>query len=68
MSTVLAKHPAIEPEQKFQLMNSPDHIALNKNQPRLKQKVDEVIAQIKKDGSLNDISKKWLMLPLPGDL
>jgi len=67
-ASILAKHPAIEPEQKFQLMNSPDHIALNKNQPRLKQKVNEVIAQIKKDGSLNDISKKWLMLPLTGDL
>jgi polar amino acid transport system substrate-binding protein len=67
-ASILAKHPAIEPEQKFQLMNSPDHIALNKEQPRLKQKVNELIAQIKKDGSLNDISKKWLMLPLPSDL
>jgi polar amino acid transport system substrate-binding protein len=67
-ASILAKHPAIEPEQKFKLMNSPDHIALNKEQPRLKQKVNEVIAQIKKDGSLNDISKKWLMLPLPSDL
>jgi polar amino acid transport system substrate-binding protein len=67
-ATILAKHPAIEPEQKFQLMNSPDHMALNKGQPRLKAKIDEVIAQMKKDGSLNEISKKWLFLPLPGDL
>jgi polar amino acid transport system substrate-binding protein len=67
-ATILAKHPAIEPEQKFQLMNSPDHMALNKGQPRLKAKIDEVVAQMKKDGSLNDISKKWLFLPLPGDL
>jgi len=67
-ATILAKHPAIEPEQKFKLMNSPDHIALNKDQPRLKAKVNEVVAQMKKDGSLNDISKKWLMLPLPSDL
>jgi polar amino acid transport system substrate-binding protein len=67
-ATILAKHPAIEPEQKFKLMNSPDHIALNKGQPRLQAKVNEVIAQMKKDGSLNDISKKWLMLPLPSDL
>jgi polar amino acid transport system substrate-binding protein len=67
-ATILAKHPAIEPEQKFQLMNSPDHMALNKGQPRLKAKLDEVIAQMKNDGSLNDISKKWLFLPLPGDL
>jgi polar amino acid transport system substrate-binding protein len=67
-ASILAKHPAIEPEQKFKLMNSPDHIALNKDQPRLKQKVNDVVAEIKKDGSLNDISKKWLMLPLPSDL
>jgi len=67
-ATILAKHPAIEPEQKFKLMNSPDHIGLNKNQPRLQQKLNETIALMKKDGSLNDISKKWLLLPLPGDL
>jgi len=67
-ATILAKHPAIEPEQKFQLMNSPDHIGLNKNEPRLKQKLNDTIAQMKKDGSLNEISKKWLYLPLPADL
>ena len=67
-ATILAKHPAIEPEQKFQLMNSPDHIGLNKNEPRLKQKLNDAIAQMKKDGSLNEISKKWLYLPLPSDL
>ncbi len=67
-ASVLAKHPSIEPEQKFQLMNSPDHIALNKGQPRLKAKVDETIAAMKKDGSLDAVSRKWLMLPLPQDL
>ena len=67
-ATILAKHPAIEPEQKFQLMNSPDHIGLNQNEPRLKQKLNDAIAQMKKDGSLNEISKKWLYLPLPSDL
>ena len=67
-ATILAKHPAIEPEQKFQLMNSPDHIGLNQNEPRLKQKLNDAIAQMKKDGSLNAISQKWLYLPLPKDL
>ena len=32
-AAVLARHPAIEPEQKLQLLSSPDHIALNKNEP-----------------------------------
>jgi polar amino acid transport system substrate-binding protein len=67
-ATILAKHPAIEPEQKFKLMNSPDHLALNKNQPRLQAKLNEVIAQMKKDGSLNGIAMKWLFVPLPSDL
>jgi polar amino acid transport system substrate-binding protein len=67
-ATVLAKHPAIEPEQKFQLMNSPDHIGINKNQQRFQAKLNEMIAAMKKDGSLDAISKKWLFLPLPKDL
>src|SRR5260370_20129005 len=55
---ILAKHPAIEPEQKFQLMNSPDHMALNNGQPRFNAKLDEVVAPMKKDRSLNDIPQK----------
>ena len=67
-ATVLAKNPAIKPEQKFQLLNSPSNLAVNKNQPRLKTKLDELIAAMKKDGSLDAISKKWLFQPMPADL
>ena len=67
-ATVLAKHPAIEPEQKFQLMNSPDHMGLSKNEPRFQAKLNEMIVAMKKDGSLDAISRKWLFLPLPKDL
>jgi polar amino acid transport system substrate-binding protein len=67
-ATILAKHPAIEPEQKFNLMTSPDHIGLNKNEPRLQQALNDAIAQMKKDGSLDQISRKWLFQPLPKDL
>jgi polar amino acid transport system substrate-binding protein len=68
-ASVLARHPAIEPEQKFQLMSSPDHIALNKNEPALKAALDEEIAKLKADGSLNKISIQWLQKPLdPKDL
>jgi polar amino acid transport system substrate-binding protein len=67
-ATILAKHPAIEPEQKFQLMNSPDHMALNKGQPAFQQKLNTIIATAKKDGTLDAISRKWLFLPLPKDL
>jgi polar amino acid transport system substrate-binding protein len=68
-ASVLARHPAIEPEQKFQLMSSPDHIALNKNEPALKKALDDAIAGMLADGSLNKISIQWLRKPLdPKDL
>jgi len=64
-ASVLAKHPAIEPESKFQLLNSPSAMAINKGQDKLQAKLDEIIAKMKQDGSLNEISKKWLFVPLP---
>ena len=68
-ASVLARHPAIEPEQKFQLLSSPDHIALNKGEPAFKQTLNEVVANMKADGSLNTISVRWLQKPLdPKDL
>ncbi|SDI73306.1 transporter substrate-binding domain-containing protein [Paraburkholderia phenazinium] len=67
-ATILARHPANDPEQKFALFSSPDHVGLNKNEPRLKQKVDETIARARKDGTMNAISEKWLRAPLPADL
>jgi polar amino acid transport system substrate-binding protein len=68
-ASVLARHPAIEPEQKFQLLSSPDHIALNKNEPALKQTLNDAITKMKADGTLNKISIQWLQKPLdPKDL
>jgi polar amino acid transport system substrate-binding protein len=66
---VLAKQTALQPEQKFQLLTSPDHIALNKNEPELKARIDAAIARIIANGQLNAISTKWLSRPLdPKDL
>jgi polar amino acid transport system substrate-binding protein len=68
-ASVLSKHPAIEPEQKFQLMSSPDHIALNKGEPAFKQMLNDVVAKMRADGSLDKISQQWLGKPLdPKDL
>jgi len=64
----LQKHPELEPERKFNLLDSPSNIALNKNEPALKQNVNDAIQQMKKDGTLNAISEKWLLLPLPAKL
>ena len=66
---VLSRQTTLKPEQKFQLMTSPDHIALNKNEPRLKQALNEIVAKLLADGTLNKVSVKWLGKPLdPKDL
>jgi len=66
---VLARQSTLQPEQKFQLLTSPDHIALNKNEPRLKQILNDAVAKMRSNGSLNKISEKWLHKPLdPKDL
>jgi polar amino acid transport system substrate-binding protein len=66
---VLSRQVDLKPEQKFQLMSSPDHIALNKSEPRLKAALDAVVAKLLAGGQLNTISQKWLGKPLdPKDL
>lgn len=61
---VLAKHTDIAPEQKFQLLSSPDHLAVNKGEPALVKTLEDAIEGMKKDGSLDKISVKWLGKPL----
>lgn len=67
-ASVLAKQPDIKPESKFQLLNSPSAMAINKGEDRLLAKLDETLAAMKKDGTLDGISKKWLFVPLPPEL
>ena len=43
-ATIIARNPPIQPEQKFELFSSPDHVGLNKNEPRLLKEVDAAIA------------------------
>jgi polar amino acid transport system substrate-binding protein len=67
-AAILAKNPPRRPEPKFVIKNSPCFVGMNKNEPRLQQKVDAAIAQAKQDGTLNAMSKKWFSAPLPADL
>ncbi|MGO4438929.1 transporter substrate-binding domain-containing protein [Rhizobium sp. RAF56] len=61
---VLARQEALKPEQKFELMTSPSHIGLNKNEPRLKQAINDAVAKMLGDGKLDESSKTWLKTPL----
>jgi len=64
---VLAQQVDLKPEQKFQLMTSPSHIGLNKNEDRLKKAVNDAIAKMQADGKLNESSQAWLKVPLNPD-
>ncbi|MNR79380.1 Cystine-binding periplasmic protein precursor [compost metagenome] len=67
-AAIIAKNPPKKPETKFLIKNSPCSIGLNKGEEKLLEKVNAIIAQAKKDGSLNTLTEKWLGLPLPAGL
>ncbi|MFT3688781.1 transporter substrate-binding domain-containing protein [Paenirhodobacter sp.] len=67
-AAILERNPPKKPEPKFLIKNSPCFIGLNKNEPALRAKVDEILAQAKADGAMNAISEKWLGAALPADL
>jgi len=66
-ATILAKNPAIEPVEKFHLLTSPSNMAVKKGETKMQQKLNDVIAGMRKDGSLNELALKWLKQPLPQD-
>jgi polar amino acid transport system substrate-binding protein len=67
-AAIIAKNPPKKPETKFLIKNSPCFIGLNKDEPKLLAKVNAIIAESRKDGSLNAVSMKWLGAPLPATL
>jgi polar amino acid transport system substrate-binding protein len=67
-AAILAKNPPVKPEKKFIIQDSPCFIGLNKDEPKLLERVNAIIATAKKNGSLDAVSRKWLGLPLPSDL
>lgn len=52
----------------FMLQNSPCFIGLKKDEPVLKAKINTLIEQAIKNGTLNKLSQKWLKVPLPANL
>lgn len=67
-AAIIEKAPPKLPEMKFLIKDSPCYVGLNKDEPALLAKVNEIIAGAKADGSLAAISEKWLGQPLPADL
>ena len=67
-AAILARNPPKKPEIKFLIANSPCYVGMNKDEPKLMAKVNEIIAAARKDGSLNAIAQKWLAQDLPADI
>jgi polar amino acid transport system substrate-binding protein len=67
-ASISEKQPNKKLDVKFLIKNSPCHIGLNKNEDKLRERVNLIVAKAKKDGSLQRIADKWLKAPLPTDL
>lgn len=67
-AALIEKNPARRPEQKLLLLNSPVCAAVLKGEDRLLEKVNTAIAQAKKDGTLAEMSHRWLKQPFPESL
>ena len=50
---------------KFMIKNSPCYVGVNKNEPKLLERVNAAIEKSKKDGTLNSIAAKWMNLNRP---
>jgi len=68
MTAITERNPKRVPALKFKLKDSPVYVGVNKNEPALLTKVNDIIAAAKADGSLNRNAMTWLKQPLPADL
>lgn len=64
---MMAKNPQLGTEFKLLLKDSPNYIGIAKGEDKLRNKVNDIIADAKKSGELNKMALKWLGRPL-GDL
>jgi polar amino acid transport system substrate-binding protein len=64
---MMARNPAMGTEFKFVLKDSPNFIGVAKGEDKLRLKVNEIIAEARKNGDLDRMAVKWLGRPA-GDL
>jgi polar amino acid transport system substrate-binding protein len=67
-ASIAEKSKARPPVLKFVIKDSPCYIGMNKDEPKLMARINEVIEKTKKSGELNAISQKWLKADLPANL
>jgi polar amino acid transport system substrate-binding protein len=64
-AAIAEKVPQRAPALKFVIKDSPCYIGLNKDEPKLLAKINEIIAQAKSSGEIAKLSEKWMKAPLP---
>jgi polar amino acid transport system substrate-binding protein len=64
---MMAKNPQLGTEYKFVLKDSPNFIGVGKGEDKLRLKVNEILAEARKNGDIDKMSVKWLGRPA-GDL
>ena len=64
-AAIAEKSPARAPTLKFLIKDSPCYVGLNKEEPALLTKVNDIIAKAKSSGELEKLSQKWLKASLP---
>ncbi|ADX44186.1 extracellular solute-binding protein family 3 [Paracidovorax avenae ATCC 19860] len=55
-------------DAKFAVEDTPCYVGVAKGEDALLQKVDAIITKAKSDGRLNDMSQRWMKMPLPATL
>ena len=64
-AVIAERNAARAPDLKFIIKNSPCFIGLNKDEPKLLAKVNEIIAKARASGESEKMSQTWLKAPLP---
>ncbi len=64
---MMGKNPQLNTEYKLLLKDSPNFIGVGKGEDKLRLKVNEILAEAKKNGDIDKMANKWLGRPA-GDL
>jgi len=64
---MMAKNPQLGTEFKFVLKDSPNYIGVGKGEDKLREKVNEILLEGRRNGDLDKMAVKWLGRPA-GDL
>ena len=64
-AVIAERNAARAPTLKFIIKDSPCFIGLNKDEPKLLAKVNEIIAKARTTGESEKLSQTWLKAPLP---